>query len=742
MAALKFILAVTNGDLEAVQLFLNKQENSDLVNYSDECGNTPLIHASANGRENIVRYLISKGARLKPSLSCNDYGWTPLMVASYYGHFQIVAALLQSISDPGEVTYTNRLGSTALHCAARCNHIQVAELLISKGAEVNGVVDESHLLDRNCNRSPLMAAVQHGHDEMTRLLISQDANVNCVDLLTKWTPLMLAASNGHKTAVTILLENGADANLVNICGQTALDISRQMRRKDVENELEPVTKRRISDPGKSLPRKIDLIEAAKEGSLRQIQELALQSDFDVNETKEDGMTSLMWSAVKNQFRIALFLIQKGADVNIRDNPYGWTALMHAINSNHKSIICLLILNGANIQLESHDKTIPFDRATVVGDSEVIRILGAASNINEVDVWKQNSSWAFLVKTLQECLFRDKIDMKVRYNSATKELQFLDLSDNNRQGFKISWTKRINKLQYNFNRTIHLLNKRQPSKPQTLKPVSHEVFSRLPQNIDATSNPNLLTRGNDMNTALLESSTIELTDPRKTTLLPLAGPSVNEWLGEIVTPIVPPFTPTTTLDFNTKQRELTDSLLSTSPQDSEYSYGSKTKDQISPISSRRSSGQSPESSFNLSPVQSPGTSFNSGPNIRSPSQNSHFFAPKATNKFPSRRKSNSLPRIGRGTVAPVQSSRGLTKSESDESEKMKDWLEKLSLQQYTPILEENEIDTDTFLTLNKADLDQIGIKQTDAQRQILAAVQQLRRKRERNPVLMKADAWAS
>lgn len=74
--------------------------------------------------------------------------------------------------------------------------------------------------------------------------------------------------------------------------------------------------------------------------------------------------------------------------------------------------------------------------------------------------------------------------------------------------------------------------------------------------------------------------------------------------------------------------------------------------------------------------------------------------------------------------------------------MKDWLEKLSLQQYTPILEEHEIDTDTFLTLTDADLDEIGIKQPDAQHQILAAVRQLRKRKERKPVLMKAEAWAS
>ena len=250
MAALKFVLAVTNGDLEAVQLFLNKQENSDLVNYSGEDGNTPLIYACANGRENIVRYLISKGASLKPAVSCNIYGWTPLMVASYYGHFQIVVALLQHMSDSTEVKYANGLCGTALQCAARCNHIQVAELLISKGAEVNVANLESETIDKRCCRSPLMAAVQHGHDEMTRLLISHGSDVNYADRLTGWTPLMLAASNGHKTAVSILLKNAADCNLIDNRGHTALDIARKMKRKDIENELEPVTRRRFDDPGK------------------------------------------------------------------------------------------------------------------------------------------------------------------------------------------------------------------------------------------------------------------------------------------------------------------------------------------------------------------------------------------------------------------------------------------------------------------------------------------------------------
>lgn len=65
-------------------------------------------------------------------------------------------------------------------------------------------------------------------------------------------------------------------------------------------------------------------------------------------------------------------------------------------------------------------------------------------------------------------------------------------------FQISLTKKINKLQYNFNRTIHLLNKRQPAKPQTLKCGPHEVLGRFPASVESSSNPSLSTRGGDIN----------------------------------------------------------------------------------------------------------------------------------------------------------------------------------------------------------------------------------------------------
>lgn len=52
------------------------------VDCTDEEGNTGLQFASASGHENLVRFLLRKGASVD---SRNNYGWSPLMNAARWG---------------------------------------------------------------------------------------------------------------------------------------------------------------------------------------------------------------------------------------------------------------------------------------------------------------------------------------------------------------------------------------------------------------------------------------------------------------------------------------------------------------------------------------------------------------------------------------------------------------------------------------------------------------------------------
>ena len=65
-----------------------------------------------------------------------------------------------------------------------------------------------------------------------------------------------------------------------------------------------------------------------------------------NVKDNDGETVLYQYAVKKGNKeIVERLLQKGADVNLRDK-FGITALMRAVSSNHKEIIERLLQKGA------------------------------------------------------------------------------------------------------------------------------------------------------------------------------------------------------------------------------------------------------------------------------------------------------------------------------------------------------------------------------------------------------------
>uniref|UniRef100_A0A1A8ICM5 NAD(+) ADP-ribosyltransferase n=1 Tax=Nothobranchius kuhntae TaxID=321403 RepID=A0A1A8ICM5_NOTKU len=106
------------------------------VDYTDEEGNTALQFASASGHENLVRFLLRKGASVD---SRNNCGWTPLMQAARSGHLTVAHILLENGADKNG---RNRLGASVLTMAARGGHVHVVKLLLECGAYVD---DYDHL---------------------------------------------------------------------------------------------------------------------------------------------------------------------------------------------------------------------------------------------------------------------------------------------------------------------------------------------------------------------------------------------------------------------------------------------------------------------------------------------------------------------------------------------------------------------------------------------------------------------
>ena len=70
--------------------------------------------------------------------------------------------------------------------------------------------------------------------------------------------------------------------------------------------------------------------------------------IDINMKDENGMTPLMCTALKGNFRIANLLIKNGANVNAKDNADG-TALIYAALLGQIKVAKLLIDNNADIE---------------------------------------------------------------------------------------------------------------------------------------------------------------------------------------------------------------------------------------------------------------------------------------------------------------------------------------------------------------------------------------------------------
>jgi ankyrin repeat protein len=107
----------------------------------------------------------------------------------------------------------NSDGYTALIKAAREGKKTVVELLLDKGAQVDG--------RDKYNWSPLITAASTGRTEVVALLLEKGAEMGAT-AQEGWTALMWAARFEHPDTVRFLLEKGADLNAVNERGKNAL----------------------------------------------------------------------------------------------------------------------------------------------------------------------------------------------------------------------------------------------------------------------------------------------------------------------------------------------------------------------------------------------------------------------------------------------------------------------------------------------------------------------------------------
>jgi hypothetical protein len=144
------------------------------------------------------------------------------------GNILAVNAFLSSHPGAIEAQNSRNDGCTALNNAAHEGQKTMVELLLGKGAQVDG--------RSKANWSPLITAASAGRTEIAALLLERGAEMEAT-AQEGWTALMWAARFEKAETVRFLLEKGADLNAVSIHGKNALAMARWGNRSDETADL-------------------------------------------------------------------------------------------------------------------------------------------------------------------------------------------------------------------------------------------------------------------------------------------------------------------------------------------------------------------------------------------------------------------------------------------------------------------------------------------------------------------------
>jgi ankyrin repeat protein len=257
-------VAVHKDNEELVKFLIDRGAN---VNIKNNYGETPLqISADKNNLE-IITQLVSHDADVNIQ---DTSGLTPLDDAIYHGQMETVKYL---ISNGAEINIKDTTGKTPLHYASIRNQVKISKYLIANGAEVNArdgdgksslhytVIDRNLELYRllisngadvntkdNLNRTSLHYAAARGYLEIVKSLIINGSEIDPKGgfyLKGNWmlftlgcTPLHLSVIDGHLEVVKYLISQGADIELTNNEGENALDLAKKHEYQEIVAFLE------------------------------------------------------------------------------------------------------------------------------------------------------------------------------------------------------------------------------------------------------------------------------------------------------------------------------------------------------------------------------------------------------------------------------------------------------------------------------------------------------------------------
>ena len=381
------VCAASTGQIQILELLFEL----GLAEGSNQNAANAAIAATAKGHEDVLAYLVSKGASLDTPGLLHNFEWTPLQLAANKGNADMVSTILRLGADPRTVAGFH---GTALMASADSDKssCEIMETLIVADANVNEIVPLSARSKYPGNGigwgSALAAAAAKDNIEIVRLLLNHGAdpnivNGNCVSALSN------AANNGNEEMVKLMLSRGANVNMqIEPCSDsnddgiiTTLQSASYYSNESMVRLLVAEGASLVVDRDDSMF-KSALHAASAAGQMDNVKVL-LELGSDVNLKGGWYGTCLQSAALRGNVEVINTLLDAGAEVNEHEAGRWGSALMAAVDGEKHDAVKLLLERGADPSLRTRTRfQFPLQAAAWHEKVETVQLLvDAGADVN-------------------------------------------------------------------------------------------------------------------------------------------------------------------------------------------------------------------------------------------------------------------------------------------------------------------------------------------------------------------------
>eukprot|EP01088_Endostelium_zonatum_P016532 TRINITY_DN450_c0_g1_i1.p1 TRINITY_DN450_c0_g1~~TRINITY_DN450_c0_g1_i1.p1 ORF type:complete len:463 (-),score=111.91 TRINITY_DN450_c0_g1_i1:43-1431(-) len=321
----------------------------DLEAVVEDC--TPLYLACLKGHTEIAKILIEGKAKV-------DGDSPPIFAAAGKGNVSLVKLLLEYGADPSSYS-TQHAGCCALHIAAEKNYVDVVRLLLDQ-ANVN-----VNVRSVKQQLTPLISASCCGSLDAVNVLLSHGAEIDAQSS-TGNTALMLAIDRGKIEVALALIKNKADLEIRGQKGWTALHNAASGGEKGYLEVAEALLAAGASVDALSETMLTPLHEAAGK-SLVEIVQLLVNRGANVNARDKFNNTPLRMCASNAQSFATIetfkgtveILLKAGAEINA-GTTINTTSLHSVVKWGNVEAVKFMLEKGADANIRTSKGELPID----------------------------------------------------------------------------------------------------------------------------------------------------------------------------------------------------------------------------------------------------------------------------------------------------------------------------------------------------------------------------------------------